>query len=261
MKVVNVMSSLPTPTTGDDWESSLKQAFGVLLGHPLSDFDSGAEYATYYSGNWLYETKFNGDPAWLEPTALAGRETIANENLLLLDEVGYPKLRFDASRSLFEIDAAAEFPVAFKEDLVAVKLAGSDRWPQVRGVELARLMARHGVDFTSPDLPAKTWCVTSARIASDGTLVDALRVATGMGEGFDSLVPCERTDAETEAAIAAVEHAGIRAHLGAFCDPRSHDLAFCLHDMRKSREEGGALVARWEGAVDQYEITVQRVEA
>ncbi len=261
MKVVTVMSNLPTPTTGDDWESSLRQAFGVLLGHSLSDFDSGAEYAAYYSGNWLYETEINRDPAWLEPTALTGRETITNENLLLLDEVGYPLLRFDASRSLFEIDTAAQFPAAFEQDLVAVELEGSDRWPQVRGVDLARLAARHGVDLTSPDLPAKTWCVTKARIASDGTLLDALRVATGMGEGFDSLVPCGRMDAETEAALAAVQHAGIRSHMGAFCDPRSDDLALCLHDMRKSREEGGALVARWDGAVDQYEITVQRVEA
>jgi hypothetical protein len=31
--------------------------------------------------------------------------------------------------------------------------------------------------------------------------------------------------------------------------------------MHESRQQGGALVAKWEGAVDQYEITVQRVEA
>ncbi len=31
--------------------------------------------------------------------------------------------------------------------------------------------------------------------------------------------------------------------------------------MRESREEGGALVAEWDGAADQYEITVRRVEA
>ncbi|GII94137.1 hypothetical protein [Sinosporangium siamense] len=58
-----------------------------------------------------------------------------------------------------------------------------------------------------------------------------------------------------------MEHAGIRAHLSAFCDPHSDDLALCLHDMRKSREEGGTLVAKWQGAVDQYEITVRRAEA
>ncbi|MBA4866616.1 WD40 repeat domain-containing protein [Streptomyces sp. PSKA54] len=249
----------PHPTTGDDWESSLTQAFGVLLNHPLSDFDSGAEYAAYYSGNWLYETGSDRDPVWLEPAALNGRETVTNENLLLLDEPGYPDLRFDASRSLFEIYTdAVDFPAAFQQGLAAVKLAGSDHYPQVRGSDLARLTARHGVDLTSPDLPAKTWRLTDARIASDGTLLDALRVATGIGEGPDSLVPRKETDATTEAAIAAVEHAGIRAHLRAFCDPRSDDLALCR---RKSREEDSPLVAKWEGAVDQYEITVQRVEA
>ncbi|MEU2053393.1 hypothetical protein [Streptomyces bungoensis] len=257
---MNVMSNLPIPATGDDWESSLTQAFGVLLGHPLADFDSGAEYAADYSGSWLYESQADTDPAWLEPAALAGRETITNENLLLLDEVGYPELRFDASRSLFEIDTAVDFPAAFKEDLAAVKVRGHERRPVVRGADLARLTARHGVDLTSPDLPAKTWCVVRARIASDGTLLDALRVATGIGEGSDGLVPCEEKDAATEAAIAAVEHAGIRAHLRAFCSPGS-DLGLCLWYMRKCREEGSPLVAQWEEAGEQFEITVQRVEA
>ncbi|YCK37965.1 hypothetical protein ACNF49_29115 [Actinomadura sp. ATCC 39365] len=245
---------MSAPTTGDDWESSLRQAFGVLLDHPVSGFDPEAEYAACYSGNWLHETGFDRDPAWPAPAALAGRATVSSENLLLLDEVGYPELRFDPSRSLFEIDAAARFPVGFGEELVAVKVTGSDRWPQVGGAELARLTARHGVD-----LPASAWCVTSATIASDGTLLDALRVATGMGDGFDSLVPYEGGDPETEAALAAVEHDGLRAHLRAFCDPRSDELALCRQDMRRAREEGGALVARWEGAVDQYEITVRRV--
>ncbi|MER5200594.1 hypothetical protein ACWD3J_41035 [Streptomyces sp. NPDC002755] len=258
---MNVMPDLPTPTTADDWKSSLTQAFGVLLGHPLADLDSGAEYAAYYSGNWLYETGFDRNPAWLEPAALTGRTTTSDENLLLLDETGYPELRFDASRSLFEIDATARFPAAFTEDLAAVDLAGPGEMSRVRGVELARLTARHDIDLTSPQLPARTWCVTDARIASDGTLLDALRVATGMGKGFDSLVPCEETDPETEAAISAVAHAGIRAHLRAFSSRYSDDLALCPHAMRESREEGGTLVARWEGAVDQYEITVRRVKA
>lgn len=248
----------PHPTTGDDWESSLTQAFSVLLNHPLADFDSGAEYAAYYSGNWLYETGVDKDPLWLEPAALTGRETITNENLLLLDEAGYPDLRFDASRSLFEIYTdAAEFPAAFKEDLAAASLAGSDHYPQVSGADLARLTARHGVDLTSPDLPAKTWQLTDARIASDGTLLDALRVATGIGDDPDSLVPREETNATTEAAITAVEHAGLRAHLRAFCDPRSDELALCP---RKSRKENSPLVAKWDGAVDQHEITVQQVK-
>ncbi|WP_217236339.1 WD40 repeat domain-containing protein [Streptomyces sp. AC555_RSS877] len=249
----------PHPATGDDWGSSLTQAFGVLLNQPLSDFDSDAQYAAYYSGNWLHETGSDRNPVWLESAALTGRETVTNENLLLLDEAGYPDLRFDASRSLFEIYTdAVDFPAAFKEGLAAVQLAGSDHWPQVRGADLARLTARHGVDLTSPDLLAKTWRLTDARIASDGTLLDALRVATGIGEGPDSLVPREDTAATAEAAITAVEHAGIRTHLRAFCDPHSDDLAL---SRRKSREEDSPLVAKWEGAVDQYEITVQRVEA
>ncbi|WP_167546275.1 WD40 repeat domain-containing protein [Streptomyces zinciresistens] len=242
---------------GDDWESSLAQAFGVLLDRPLPEFDSAAQYAAYYSGNWLYETGTDRDPLWLEPAVLTGRETVTDDNLLLLDEEGYPDLRFDASRSLFEIHTdAAEFPAAFKEGLAAVRVGGSEHYPQVTGADLARLTADHGVDLTAPDLSGKTWRLTDARIASDGTLLDALRAATGMGEGPDNLVPCEETDATTEAAVAAVEHAGLRAHLRAFCDPLSDDLAFRRN---MSGEKDGPVVATWEGAVDQYEITVKRI--
>ncbi|MFI1380424.1 hypothetical protein [Embleya sp. NPDC020886] len=253
------MSDLPAHTADDDWRSSLTQALGVLVGRPLADFAPDAQYAAYYSGNWLHETESYRDPEWLEPAALTGRTSVSNENLLLLDEIGYPELRFDASRSLFEIDTPAAFPAAFAEDLSAVSLSGPDDLPIVRGADLARSTARHGVDLTSADLPEGTWSLVMAAIVSDGTLPDALRVATGIGEGPDTLVRCAEGGTEVEAAIAAVEHAGIRAHLRAFCDPDSHDLALCPHDMRESGNEDGALVAKWEGAVDQYVITVQRV--
>ncbi|MFD7548525.1 hypothetical protein [Streptomyces sp. NPDC059816] len=41
---MNVMPPLPIPPAGDDWESSLAHAFGVLLDRPLPEFDAGAEY-------------------------------------------------------------------------------------------------------------------------------------------------------------------------------------------------------------------------
>ncbi|MEU5400748.1 hypothetical protein ABZ348_15820 [Streptomyces sp. NPDC005963] len=56
------MTSNPS-SSGDDWESSLTQAFGVLLDRPLSDFPPDADYAVYYSGNWLHETEVYRDPA------------------------------------------------------------------------------------------------------------------------------------------------------------------------------------------------------
>ncbi|MFE3016929.1 hypothetical protein [Streptomyces sp. NPDC059256] len=253
------MTSNPS-TSGDDWESSLTQAFGVLLDRPLSDFPPDADYAVYYSGNWLHETEVYRDPAWLAEAVLTGRETITSENLMLLDEVGYPELRFDASRSLFEIDpSGADFPAAFLTDLVAADRAAVDDLPYVLGADLARLTARHGVDLTSPELPAGVWCLAKARINSNGTLLDALRVATGIGDGPHSLVPCKPRDAETEAAIAAVEHAGLRAHLRAFCDSSSHDLRFFYDDIRDSRGEDDRVVAEWEGAVDQFEITVEQI--
>lgn len=239
----------PVPTPPADWTAALEQAFGVLLKTPLSEFGTEGEYGAFYGGNWLTESGFDRNKAWLRPAALAGTVTVTSEDLLLLDEEGYPELRFDARGSLFEINARAALPTGFRDDVVAARTTGSARWPQIRGSVLAELAARHGLDLPA-GLPKKSWSVAQARIASDGTLVDALRVATGMGDGFDGLVPSTESPE-----VAEVAHAGIRSHLGAFCDPRSDDLALS----GPGADDDESVLIRWDGAVDQFEITVERI--
>ncbi|MFF3499559.1 hypothetical protein [Streptomyces sp. NPDC003247] len=250
--------------TTDAWEASLTQAFGVLLGRPLSDYDPYAGYGAYYGGNWLDETESNRDPAWLDPAALSGKVTIAMDSLLLDGDQDLPELRFDASRSLFEVDPE-RVPGAFAEDLAAAGLPSSGI---IRGDALARLLDRHAL--TSSELPDGTWSVWQARIASDGTLLDALRVATGIGSGPDSLVPYDKPhvwamDTEAEAAVAAVHDAGLRAHLRTFGEAGSHSLDHQAQPTRSGDwsgwqgdewEEAGSLVTQWIGAVDQYTVSV-----
>ncbi|GAB1821743.1 hypothetical protein [Herbidospora sp. RD11066] len=211
------------------WDTALTQAFGSLLGRPLADHDPASVYGAFYGGNWLYETELDRDPGWVTPEALSGSETVSHpEVLILLD--GYTPLRFDASRSLFEVD-----PADFDEGAVAA-VSVFAKPGIVRGADLAGLLAGH------PGEPG--WTVWQACIASDGTLLGALKAATAIGDGPESLIP--PSDEPTEKAALA--------HLEAFSDPESHDLALCSYALND------AVVAMWEGAVDQYEITIWNLD-
>jgi len=263
------MMSVPDSVAGSEaWKRELADAFQVLLGHPLSDYDPHGSYGAYYGGNWLYESDSGTDPAWLSPAALTGKVTITMDHLLLDGDQDLPELQFDASQSLFEVDPEG-LPEAFAEDLAAACLPDSSL---VRGEELARLLERHALDLTSPDLPEETWSVSQARIASSDTLLDALKAATGIGSGPDSLVPYRKphiwvtgTEAEADEAIAAIHHVGLRAHLRTFSEPGSHSLDYQA-ERTKGRDwsgwqgsewkRAGSLVTQWIGAVDQYTISV-----
>ncbi|MGX2996537.1 hypothetical protein JNUCC64_20055 [Streptomyces sp. JNUCC 64] len=251
-----------------DWESSLAQGYGVLLGHPLTEHDPDAEYGAFYGGDWLDETEVDRDASWLAPAALAGRETVSHDTILLLDETGFDPPRFDASRSFFEV-FPDEAPAVLAGDLAAAGAAGAGA---VRGDELARLLDRHGLG--PAELPTAAWRVRQARIASDGTLLGALRAATGVPGGPDGLVPHVagpwrmESAREADRTVAAVAHPGLRAHLRTFCEPGSHTLD---HQTERTGERDGSghragewngvgtLVTQWLGAVDQYEISVVRL--
>ncbi|MFB6894133.1 hypothetical protein ACFCX4_33035 [Kitasatospora sp. NPDC056327] len=294
----------------EEWDAALRQAFGEVLGRPLAEYDAeddgDARYGTFYSGNFLAESELERDPVWVGRAALAGEEPAVTGHLLLtppcdLDEV---ELVFDASRSLFHVDPRG-LPAglaAFAADLAAA-VAESEAGPwdgALLGADLGRAAERHGVDLTSPDLPAELWTLWRGRLASGGeTLLDALLAATGLtavtspgelptgvGDAGDDL------DEDAHAQVAAVADPALRDYLVAFCDPVSHDLAFVLptaadEDEEEGEEdddeadgdeagdesedgwdeseggwdesEGGSVVVFWEGAVDQYEITVRRL--
>ncbi|MEU7854908.1 hypothetical protein [Nonomuraea sp. NPDC049141] len=241
--------------TSHDWQASLEQAFGVLLSRPLSSYDPADTYAAYYGGNWLYETDARTDAAWLDPAALTGETTLVMEHLLLNGEMDYAPLRFDAKESWFGVDPQG-LPEDFARDVDAMSLPSSDL---IRGADLGQLLQRHSVDLTAPHLPEDVWYLYQARIASNGTLMDALRVATGIGAGPESLVPYEdKIDAEGEERIAAVADAALRAHLRGFSDPSPiADLSYLGADADNPLEKFEcSVVAGWVGAIDQYEITV-----
>ncbi|WP_061291711.1 hypothetical protein [Herbidospora cretacea] len=211
------------------WDTALTHAFGQLLGRPLADFAPAATYGAFYGGNWLYETELHHHPGWVRREALSGQETVSHpEVLILLD--GYAPLVFDASRSLFEVD-----PADFDEGLVA-SVSVFAKPGIVRGADLAVLLDKH------PGEPG--WTLWQACIASDGSLLGALMAATAIGDSPATLIPPSAEPSE-QAAL---------AHLEAFSDRRSDDLAYC------PQPGNDAVIAMWEGAVDQYEITVWNLD-
>ncbi|MFC5666417.1 hypothetical protein ACFP3U_26055 [Kitasatospora misakiensis] len=279
------------PVRSEEWGAALAQAFGEVLGRPLAVYeDGGARYGAYYGGNFLLESELERDPLWVGRAALAGEGTVTTSHLLLtppgdLDET---ELVFDASRSLFWVESR-ELPAElapFAADLAAaVEESAAGRWRgALLGADLGRIAERHGVDLASAELPQELWTLWQARLASGDTLLDALCAATGLTaatspERMPHGLGDSRDEVEEEAheQVAGVADPALRDYLAAFCDPESHDLAFVPfavddeddEDAEDAEEdavdydetEGGTVVVRWDGAVDQYEITVRRLDA
>ncbi|WP_460061531.1 hypothetical protein [Streptomyces sp. YKOK-I1] len=253
----------PTPTA-DAWRDTLAQALGEVVGRPLSSFPD-VPYGAYYTGNFLAESEMDREPAWVQRAALAGEEPVRLDHLLLTPpgDCDETVLVFDASRSLFTVVPGA-FPAGLAEELAAL---GADHDDVLSGAELGRLAARHGVDLAAAGLPGKAWTVWEARMASGDSLLDALRAATGLHAATGPHdVPAglgdaaDEVDEEAHERVAAVRDDALRDYLAAFCDPESHALALSLHAMADA-EADDALVVQWEGAVDQYEVTVRRADA
>ncbi|GAA3090626.1 hypothetical protein [Streptosporangium carneum] len=241
------------------WETLLSGAFEALLGRPLASYDPDAVYAAYYHGNFFREARLDREPTWLNPVVLAGGEPIEVGDLYLYD-MGEPPLRFDASRSIFHVSSDG-LPDAFAADLEAACFAPD----VVRGADLAPVLWRHGLDLTDSAL-ARNWEVCYARIASTGTLLDAMRVATGIGRTPGSLIAFEgEAEEEWEQALAAVPHPGLRAHLRlGCCDPADAEgltylgsevfLGSLLGDL------GCSVVAGWEDGHGQVDVTVIQLD-
>ncbi|PPK67421.1 hypothetical protein V5P93_005547 [Actinokineospora auranticolor] len=247
-------SANPTP---QDWRRQLTEAFEVFLGGPLSDHAPDADYAVYLEGNLIHEVGFDRDPAWIRPSALSGAEPVVWD-VPLFDDSDTPST-FDAARSIYEIhgvDPAAH--PAFLADLAEVAFQDS----LLRGADLAVLVDRHGIDLTDPAW-ADHWYVTYTRLTTDGTLFDAMRVALAIGDGPESLLD---VDAEPEEEMAeqleAVEHEGLRAHLGFFCTEGDEGMIFLGDEWAGGKflvDEGCAPIAHWEEGQSQVELTVVRL--
>ncbi|MFB7470188.1 hypothetical protein [Kitasatospora sp. NPDC056184] len=223
------------------WDAALAGAFEILLGDPPV-VGPAARYGVYYASDSLDEFLFPN--SWATPDALSDRAPRQFPEL----EGEYPfspwTWRFDLSESLFRFDAdllaatgvwgedGHKGPRPFDDAFVAdLRTAGTvDEYGDllVRGAELGALLGRHGVDLTGPHATKlNTWLTVLLRVATDGTLTDAMRAATFTERGPEHLVSVRdmsraRSAAEPwEERLGAVTHPALRDHLRMLCLSRA----------------------------------------
>ncbi|MEV7012971.1 hypothetical protein [Streptosporangium sp. NPDC051022] len=233
------------------WGAALAGAFEILLGGKPA-VDPAAGYGVYYASDPLDEFLFPNP--WATPDALSGREPRH-----LPDSDGeYPfspwTWRFDLSESLFRFDAELlagtgpwgdgghkgprPFDDAFVADLRVVSSVDEAGEALVHGAELGPLLGRHGVDLTDEkSRKLNSWLTVLLRVATDGTLTDAMRAATFTERGPEHLVSIHdvddacSADEPWEERLSAVTHPALRDHLRMLClaedDARSKGGFYC----------------------------------
>ncbi|WP_380282734.1 hypothetical protein [Kitasatospora purpeofusca] len=227
------------PAAGSsEWDTALAGAFGILLGGEPPAVDPAARYGVFYASDSLDEFLFPNP--WTTPDALSGRAPRH-----LPDPDGEHPFspwawRFDLGGSLFRFDAdllagtgawgddghkgPRPFDDAFVADLRTVSTVDEYGELLVRGAELGALLGRHGVDLTGEHAKKlNTWLTVLLRVATDGTLTDAMRAATFTGRGPEHLVSVQdmsraRSAAEPwEERLGAVTPPALRDHLRLLC--------------------------------------------
>ncbi|MFJ1756174.1 hypothetical protein [Kitasatospora sp. NPDC088134] len=215
------------------WEAELERAFTILLAGRTAE--AGARYGVYHASETLDEFLFPND--WTTPEVLVDPAPRP-----LPDTDGpYPfspwTWRFDLPGSLFRFDpdlvdrtgawgpdghkGAGPFGAGFTAELRTLATVDEDGGLLLPGAELGPLLARHGVDLSGDGAEKlNTWLTVLLRVATDGTLHDAMRAATFTERGPAHLVsPADLRHTRTAAAdpweqrLAALTHPGLRDHL------------------------------------------------
>ncbi|MFD8598941.1 hypothetical protein ACFV1L_28460 [Kitasatospora sp. NPDC059646] len=239
-----------------DWDRRLADAFGMMLGRPLHEFDPGAVYAAGVSGNLIREVEFDRDAAWVRPQALSGAEPVVWDCSLFDDSPRTPV--FDAAGSVFAVPAEQDAP-ALPEPFASAVAAACFAEGLIRGADLAPLVVEHGVDLAAHP---GSWAVSFARLRSDDTLLDALRAALDTGRTPEDLVPFEAAPEEHwEDGLAAVEPPELRDHLGYFLTDGEEGLRPMLDDAPAWGLDayGCEPVIGWEDGFGQVDLAVIRL--
>jgi hypothetical protein len=196
----------------------LTQAFEILLGRPLSEFDADSTYAAFF----LPTTECFCGYKHLTPENLTA-DQLPDEVLRDLDlyEVVRPH---DLARSLFlfwnnGVEERRGVPFDVFE---SASLPCRDAHAVLTGRAVASL-ASSGVDLTVCDGSDNAGLYDIAvRIVSDGTLLDTMAAATGtrgdiVPRTFDDLEYAEGPKKKWAKRLSKVADPALREHLGTYC--------------------------------------------
>lgn len=227
----------------DDWDGSLADGFSILLGRPLGDFDQDAAYALYYSCSDLAQELFEET---FDAGVLARGEIVhpPYPSIPVLGELleGWdliaPHWSLDLGRSLFRAgDTGA-----------GAALGLPDLDTGMTGTDLGRHLTERQ---WAPAKLGGTYPEIDFRVHTDGSLVDAMRAATGTmagpGEIFET-GPVHGVDPVWERALAALPATGVREHLSNLCRDEQtarSDGAYYLGAKDPGLQGSGTVVAAW----------------
>jgi hypothetical protein len=178
----------------------LSDAFALLLGRPLAEFDSTATYALFHWDDELSDTYFEEVEPLVEvaPAPAAAADTGETD-------LSPERWRFDHGRSVFLVEDW--------EHPITDHLSG----PAVTGVELDRAATAAGVDLSELE---DEYVTVLHRVVTDGSLYDAMLAATWTMSAPDGLVrPSRRAEVEPSwrEAFEPITDAALREHLWAQC--------------------------------------------
>jgi hypothetical protein len=197
----------------DQWEEQLADAFEILLGRPLVEFDPKATYALYFWNEYMSEEfyGFYGDDAL--------RSVVAPLSPIVCS-MEWGRWSIDLGRSVFIFDdddlAQFDFGPRAVAALRAVSRDAADLY--LTGADLAQVMRGHNglLDLRKVQL------TVLARVHTDGTLFGAMRAATWTMGGPENLTTSRPdwfvVEPRWKAELARIPHPGLRTHLENLCD-------------------------------------------
>ncbi|MEU4224608.1 hypothetical protein AB0F17_09955 [Nonomuraea sp. NPDC026600] len=203
-----------TATPRDAWDDTLARAFAVLLGKPVDEYDPNASYGVYYCCDdlslELFKKGFDIGPVVRGELVRAPFPTIPILGELLegWDEIA-PHWTIDLGRSLFYGEDSGHGIDGLEGGLP--------------GAELGRILVERGM---KPADLKQAYMTVMLRAHTDGSLMDAMRVATGTLRGPDHLFPLEPAygvDPRWDGPLSSIAHPGLSAHLRNLC--RDEDTA------------------------------------
>lgn len=250
------------------WERALVRALGLVAGAPLETFDPAARYAllvwedafaasvlsTLGVTDLIDDTGDDEPPLAPEPTAWGDGDQALDLGALAVD----------LPRSHFVVDRFAVEPALDAEVARVARVAGPHR--VLRADALGRLLRAHGV---APDAVGVHDAVLCGWVRTDGTLADALRVATWTHGGPAHLLaldPDVEVDEAWRARLDAIEDVALRDHLCmlSLTDESARAAGACALGracppvMAWLAAEGHEVIAAWGLGEGEAEIVVVR---
>ncbi|MEU5159703.1 hypothetical protein AB0G74_08860 [Streptomyces sp. NPDC020875] len=225
----------------ETWRRELADAFEVLLGKPLDEFPAEAEYVLYHwdemRSSEIAEEFIGGE---VDLSAVARGEPVDGDRYDDGDApFGWTTWSLDLGRSIWHLEESAfdaDGPLGDALGTAPAAASATADGPEreVSGADFARALAAHGEDLAEVDAEELTGMGPVVRIATDGTLFDAMRAATWtMGDPGD-LTPFLRDADEIEVAPEWEER------LRRIPDPRLRDhLRMLCLSAHSARSEGG----------------------